>query len=118
MKIDVNSYVRTRYYIRKIIKIENDFVYLDKMVRDNLETTYDRIYINEINKYFIKTSNKLADVIKNGDFINGYRVLDIKIDKDIPIFFVDSKRGYIKLNEIKEIITKELYEKERYLIGE
>lgn len=118
MKINVDYYVRTKNHIRRVVKIENDFVYLDKMVRDNLETTYDRIYINEINKYFIKASSKLLDVLKKGDYINGYKVLDIVIDKDIPVFFVDSKRGYIKYSEIKEILTKELYEKERYLIGE
>lgn len=118
MKIDVGYYVRTRSYIRRVIKIEDDFVYFDKIVRENLETTYDRVYINDIDKYIVKTSNKLSDIIKKGDFINGYKVLDIRVDKDIVVFFVDSKRGYIRLPEIKEIITKELYEKERYLIGE
>ena len=118
MKINVDYYVRTKNHIRRVIKIENDFIYLDKMVRENLENTYDRVYITDIDKYFIKASNKLVDVIKKGDYVNGYKVLDIVIDKDIPVFFIDSKRGYIKCSEIKEIITKELYERERYLIGE
>lgn len=118
MKINVDYYVRTKNHIRRVIKIENDFIYLDKMVRENLENTYDRVYINDVNKYFTKASSKLLDVLKKGDYINGYKVLDIVIDKDIPVFFVDSKRGYIKYSEIKEILTKEVYEKERYLIGE
>lgn len=118
MKINVDYYVRTKNHIRRVIKIENDFIYLDKMVRENLENTYDRVYITDIDKCFTKASSKLLDVLKKGDYINGYKVLDIRIDKDIPIFFVDSKRGYIKYSEIKEILTKEVYEKERYLIGE
>ena len=118
MKIDIDYYVRTKNNIRRVIKIENDFIYLDKIVRENLENTYDRIYINDVDKYFTKASSKLLDVLKKGDYINGYKVLDIRIDKDIPIFFVDSKRGYIKYSEIKEILTKELYERERYLMGE
>ena len=118
MKINVDYYVRTKNHIRRVVKIENDFIYLDKMVRENLENTYDRVYINDVDKYFIKASSKLLDVFKKGDYINGYKVLDIVIDKDIPVFFVDSKRGYIKYSEIKEILTKELYERERYLIGE
>lgn len=118
MKINVNYYVRTKNHIRRVIKIENNFIYLDKMVRENLENTYDRVYITDVDKYFTKASSKLLDVLKKGDYINGYKVLDIVIDKDIPVFFVDSKRGYIKYSEIKEILTKEVYEKERYLIGE
>jgi ribosomal protein S8 len=118
MKVNVDYYVRTKNHIRRVVKIENDFIYLDKMVRENLENTYDRVYINDVNKYFTKASSKILDVLKKGDYINGYKVLDIVIDKDIPVFFVDSKRGYIKLSEIKEILTKELYEKERYLMGE
>ena len=118
MKIDVGFYVRTKYQIRRITKIENDFVYLDRMIKDSLETTYDRVYINDIDKYFIKASNKLRNIIKQGDYINSYKVLDIVDDEKGCVLFIDGKRGYIKLNEIKEIMTKEFYEKERYIIGE
>ena len=50
MKINVDYYVRTKNHIRRVVKIENDFVYLNKMVRENLENTYDRVYINDVDK--------------------------------------------------------------------
>ena len=85
-------------------------------------------------KDIVKHSKQLIDLIETGDFVNGYRVLDItKIVEDIEAFktiyskeeisicvFVNESGAYyidIRDTDIKTILTKESYMANCYKVG-
>lgn len=68
----------------------------------------------------VKHSQNIFDLIKIGDFVNGYEILDIYVSKDNwePIEIKIDSKGYKFLfkENIKTILTKEKYERECYTV--
>lgn len=86
----------------------------------------------------IKTSYNLIDLIEEGDYVNGYKVLEIctgnfelnnplnvkalklefikeDINPNIPFF---KRYNFITNSEIKSIITKEQFDSMKYVLGD
>ncbi len=109
----IGDYVRTKEYIRKIRKIEQDYIYCDIGVFKE----------NEI----IKSSPRIIDLIEVGDYVNGYYVEDITSiydnEEEIKTLHLASGSNYFQPDindkqDIKSIVTKEQFESMEYRIGE
>ena len=108
--IEVGEYARTENKgIKRIDAIwENKTVnkYGYKFIDKKDGEEYFRIIkTTEIVKY----SNKLIELIKADDYVNGHRVISVDLENDL--IYCDTK-GYealIHSKDIKEILTKEVY---------
>lgn len=99
------DYIRTREYIRKIRKIEGDYIYCDIGVFTE----------NEI----IKSSPQIIDLIEVGDYVNGSWVNAIKNGK--PYHEDDNDpyySYYFENDDIKSIVTHEQTEAIQYRVEE
>ena len=121
-------YIRTRDgYIRCIIDIifprsKNPewFLYLDGK-------PFDTCGLAEIGKNIAKYSFNLIDLVEEEDFVNGYKVLEvtdeyIKLDKlvyfndkleNVRILKVESSNNFIH-----SIVTKERFERAKYIVND
>ena len=121
MDIAVGDYFRTRRGIGKVLEI--------KTVQPKLYGKYDvaylidvcpRMYISE--STFIKHSKNIIDLIEVGDFVNGYRVLEMfKFQNDKYAFTIcksDFKSicGICSEEDIETILTKEQYSQNCYTV--
>ena len=101
----VGEFVRTREYIRKIRKIEGDYIYCDIGVFTE----------NEI----IKSSPQIIDLIEVGDYVNGSWVNEIIDGKPYHEDYNDPFYSYYFENDdIKTIITHEQMEAMQYRVEE
>ena len=132
-KIEIGEYVRTNNgIIGKLIKIE----------RDDIDTSLKWYVFNDgkneryINKpYIVKHSKNIIDLLEVGDYVNGHIINDITniTDDEYEIDEEDDwavKKGiYLKCgdeegciiiesNNIKSILTKEMYEQNCYRVEE
>ncbi len=135
-EIEVGMYVRFKkgkvIYVRKLLEVIHNFetfdVYrTDKEYFDYEEKDYfDVVYPDEI----LKSSYDITDLIKKDDYVNGYKVVDfdltyfngtdrLKESKRIGIIVINGKyefENYIKKEEIKSIVTKEMFENVEYRV--
>ena len=105
----INGYVPPR--IAKIVDCsDNELVRIDN---------WQVILRNDV----IKARDNLIDLIEEGDYINGYKV--IEIIKDFKVIVDKSELNtsdgnyYLKTftnNQIKDIVTKEQFETMKYII--
>src|SRR5574344_927426 len=75
-------------------------------------------YISNVWKDEIKSSKDIIDLIEVGDYVNGSKVIDIRIDEELEIG-VESDNliyHYIQNKEIKSILTHEQFEANAYKI--
>ena len=118
MKLEVGQFVRTdNGIIGKIYeKIGDMFTYKDSN-RDYI--TYDLLH-SEI----IKASYNIIDILEVGDFVNGYKVVDIirnnrKLEPSTMIYCEYGSRYIGFYNEsIKSVITHEQMEQMEYKVEE
>ena len=118
MKLEVGMYVRhkpllsSKYVkINKIKEIEEK----ENCLHIWLE---DKDLITE--KYLIKASYSIIDILEVGDYVNGSPICSFKTDeKDRIWIYTDSnyKCGYLE-NEIKTIVTHEQMEQMAYKVDE
>ena len=108
-ELEVGMYVRTKDGKISKIKDINNFIYTDKQ-------RYGKHYV-------IKSSYNPIDLIEVGDYLNGYKV--IEIIKDFKVIVDKSELNtsdgnyYLKSftnNQIKDIVTKEQFETMKYII--
>ena len=107
----VGDYVRTKYGIERLKKENDNGWFFEKSMiikPDNIE------------KYIIKSRPRIIDLIEAGDYVNGYRVLNVLDFNDNSKMlslenFYDSK---ITNEDIKSIVTKEQFSCMEYKIGE
>ena len=125
--IEVGEFVRTDDgIIGKIKRIELDNTdktlkwYVFDRKRLDMNMTVEA-YINK--PYIVKYSKNIIDLIEVGDYVNGYKV--ISIDTNAPndckeCIELDRNNTYeyqwISRNEIKTILTKELYQANCYTV--
>ena len=111
MKLEVGMYVRTKWgYICKIINI-NDF--REPSMKYGVEASYlkDIMFIGDDD--ISKASHNIIDIVQVGDYVNGYEVTS----KDQFLGF-GNHDWYMLDNEIKSIVTKEMFSSMEYRLGE
>ena len=121
MKLEVGMYVRTIGGIERLKKENDNGWFFEKSMiikPDNIE------------KYIIKASYNIIDILEVGDYVNGSKVIDISIigkDKEKWVWVEqtedsDNKYGddYVGYNndQIKSIVTHEQMEQMAYKVGE
>ena len=110
MKLEVGMYVRTIGGIERLKKENDNGWFFEKSMiikPDNIE------------KYIIKASHNIIDLIEVGDYVNGEKITivipqDICGDEvlDCQHIFVNDKE--IFKHEINSIVTKEQFENIKY----
>lgn len=103
--LKVGMYCRTINGIQKFIKETDDVYAFDKGViikPDNIE------------KYIIKASHNIIDLIEVGDYVNSELVQDIT-GEYIRIGNISHNKSWLS-NNIKTILTKEKFENNCYKI--
>ena len=110
-ELEVGMYVRTKDGKISKIKDINNFIYTDKQ-------RYGKHYV-------IKSSFNPIDLIEVGDYLNGYKVIEIIKDFKVIVDKLELNTNdgnyYLKSftnNQIKDIVTKEQFESMKYVIKE
>lgn len=133
-EISINEYVRTKQgYIAKVIYVEYDEI--DKGHRELDICTFDKpIYYDygegyynlyddeEFEEIIANHSKNIIDLIEIGDYVNGIEVIDsdgeyITVNKSLFDGNSYRYREYSK-EEIKSIVTKEMFLNAEYRVGE
>ena len=127
MELKVGDYVRIvdnlgKQFIGKIYNI-NDFREPSMKYAVDCQIFNDYAFVGE--EIILKSSPSIIDLIRVGDYVNGYKVIHIGFDDDKKtLLFIDWQedahhRGgnAIKDNDIKSIVTKEQFEQMKYKIG-
>lgn len=107
MKLEVGMYIRTKEgNIEKICSIENEHIYTN----EDYLSWYPSY--NTINK----ASHNIIDLIEVGDYVNGCRVIAVNIAEIVGHYsYVKCINDNVfKENEIKSIVTKEMFESMQY----
>lgn len=67
----------------------------------------------------VKVSFNIIDILGVGDYVNGFKVIDI-VENDIYVsdYYAESCIGIVKVKDIKSIVTKEQFEQMAYKVGE
>lgn len=110
MKLEVGMYVRIKGGIERLKK-ENDngWFFEESMI----------IKPDNIEKYIIKASFNIIDLIEVGDYVNGYPVYETieYPDNTRAIVIADDNKSIIwkeSSQYIKSIVTKEQFERMKY----
>lgn len=118
MEIKENEFVRTDNGILKVTKIDGLYIYLDKQYFDNQYQTIRDVTFKE---RIIKHSFNIIDLIEEGDYVNGQKVLCLKKNNDdcrddIGTSYIEGIDIYLGYDEsdIKTILTHEQYERNCY----
>ena len=112
MKLEENMYVRTIGGIERLKKENDNGWFFEKSMiikPDNIE------------KYIIKASFNIIDLIEVGDYVNGNKIIKISTDhcgRNILIYGYDDGDRQVVItiyeDEIKSIVTKEQFESIKY----
>lgn len=122
MEINVGDYVRTENGI--IGKLVDEYTFKNRRVcypepqEWVLEINNNEVSIMESIDNIIKSSKDIIDLIEVGDYVNGSKVIDIRIDEELEIG-VESDNliyRYIQNKDIKSVLTKEQFEANAYTI--
>lgn len=76
----------------------------------------------KIKKHIVKHSKQLIDLIEEGDYVNGYRVVNEIWGEDDNNLYLEIEGGfnkakYISEKDIKTILTREQFEVNCYKVG-
>ena len=112
-KIEVGEYVRTKNgIIDKVIIEYNGKCNNSNCSEKHISCRYN--YYNE--KDVVKHSKQLIDLIEIGDYVNGKYVAEIKDYENGK--YILALIGIIEEQDIKAILTKEIYMANCYKVGE
>ena len=115
----VEDYVRFNFYrisvpihISKIIDIN-----YDEQEYINLYGTEDGFILTDSN--IIKSSPNIIDLIEVGDYVNGKQVIDFMLENGKRKgIIVDADIWGFDIDEIKSIVTHEMFESMEYKVGD
>ncbi len=121
--IEVGEYVRTKGQGIKQI----DFIFENKTVNKygyKCGSDWDGIWYSYIKTTdIISHSKNIIDLIEVGDYVNGYKVLNITgidgIENKAFTIFNDEQTDFIKVwkeQDIKSILTKEQFKEGEYVV--
>lgn len=108
----VGDYIRFGYHTLVLIEKVNKIEYEEKENKNYYITENDFCADKE---HIIKSSSNIIDLIEVGDYVNGYRVSCIsELTKNI---YTDDTKIVFKEENIKSIVTKEMFSQMEYKIG-
>lgn len=123
--IKVGEYVRLarNQGINRLEEIDGDFYIFEDFFGDDYgeETTY--MHKNKVAEEVLKHSPNIIDLIEVGDYVNGYKVKDIRLWNT----FFNGKHEYkldfgelgtMESGEIRSIVTHEQFENMKYVVGD
>ena len=123
-KLNVGDYVRTPKGIAKIIAVNKDvelnYINGNAVSLDTITIVCDKGYT--ISESY-PTSPNIIDLIEIGDYVNGYKVIDIVKGFKVIIdkLEVDTTTGLyhnMGITNIESVVTKEQFENISYKVGE
>ena len=118
MKLEVGMFCRVKGYIGKICNI-NEFREPDMEIGVDIPKASDVVFCSRDD--ITKASHSIIDLIQKGDYVNGYLVTTGNDgNESIYINKLDENGLKTKLynNDIKSIVTKEMFEQISYKAGE
>ena len=125
MKLEVGKFIRTPYGIRKIVNITKDDGYGKPKVRvieldRYLNTLYKFNYIFYTDENVIKkckASYNIIEILKEGDYVNGCKVIKNTLKDGGNIVIVQGGNCFTN-EEIKSVITHEQMEQIAYKVSD
>lgn len=112
MKLEVGMYVRTKNgMIAKIVSKEDVSGSLHRKEMVFILDNGNRLALNS--KKVIKASKNIIDLIKVGDYVNGFPVIHNAKEHGGNIVIVINGNAYTEEN-IKSVVTKEQFESIKY----
>lgn len=117
-EIKVGNFIRTPYHtIEKVVEIEKS---KNKMYDDMVTTDKSCYGLNWLKRNGTKSSSDLISLVEEGDYVNGIEVMGIYVPRDNwePIQInVDSQTvKYFLVDQIKSIVTKEMFKSVEYRV--
>ena len=117
-EIEVGEYIRTKEkgVIGKVIKINYG-------METDCEEKVLTVYCLDCNRWTIREqiknhSKEIIDLVEAGDYVNGIEVLDIYKPRDlwepIELRINDKHINFLIKDDIKSIVTKEMYKNIEY----
>lgn len=101
---------------------ENEYVRTD---RGNIGKYKD--FFNNYFEVIIKNSLNIIDLIECGDYVNGYKVIDVlenletgELHLEMPMDYTNKELGDCTIynKDIKDVVTKEQYNQMKYIVGD
>ena len=121
--IEVNDYVRINMDNRNCIGIGRVSRIVNETIYVNMNNKYNFPVSFQIDK-IVKHSKQLIDLIEVGDYVNGYRVINVINEGLFPsgkCVDIDSSKDSSECtlweNDIQTILTKEQFEANCYKVG-
>lgn len=112
MDIKVGEYVRSEKGI--IARATSSlYEYKDDYKQDFDNDILDDWYCDDV---IVKHSFNIIDLIEVGDYVNGFEVSRKDGDVVVVLDFFGQTRG-IESKNIKSIVTKEQFDREKYIVG-
>ena len=121
-EIKVGEYVRTPLGICKYLghyENKDDWYEFDKLDEELwFDDIANIIYKNQLNEVIVKHSPNIIDLIEEGDYVNGCKVINklYENEKDIPTTLKCLNENSLKNDDIKSIVTKEMMKSVEYRI--
>ena len=114
MVLELNEYVRTKNgIIAKVIGVQSGGIekyYFDKQVIDNFKELTQIGTENVV----LKHSFDIIDLIEEGDYVNGKKVLDNVSNAFLEVSSSNLGNNRIFLRMVKSIVTKEQFKSMEY----
>lgn len=134
MKLEPNMYVRTIdgkiYIVHELVHDKNDEI-CSTLTWKNPQEKIGKCTLVSI-EYITKASHNIIDLIEKCDYVNGYKVENIEDNGNFKILIIDIGNNYehilydcfiedgffleIREEQIKTILTHEVFEREAYKI--
>ena len=112
---EVSDYIRTnKGNIYKVEDIDEIFIYVDREVKYIEETNTSVNYVHKDN--ITKHSKNIIDLIEVGDYVNGYKVDEVRVSCFNSIIFCNIYKLELVESDIKTIVTKEQFESVSYKV--
>lgn len=124
-EIDIGEYVRTNNKgIKRIDRVDNNKTVNKYLYFTGIEDFEGKEYKIIKTTEIVKHSRQLIDLIEVGDFVNGYRVINVINEGPCPsgkCVDIDSSKDSSECtlwgNDIQTILTKESYMDNCYKVG-
>ena len=119
-EIKVNDYIRTPYNtIEKVVEIEKQ----ECRAFTTVTTDISCYQLEWLEAWKTKHSPNIIDLIEEGDYVNGSKVLEVCLDSPSGSWIdVDCNKQTEECTfwnpDIKDVVTKEQFNQMKYIVGD